>query len=173
MRIVKIGAGIVAALVALGLVAVTIYGSVLTSRTQKDASQQVFLHGSPPDPAPQGVYQGTVPGRTVSWKGKRFHPERSAGINVFDEGGTPSEKYPFKTYVAKGIRDPDVAVFKIDYDLADNPFWLRRILDEVVQVGPGEYLGKIHVRWLFGSSFALGYFKLRQAAQQAAPRPAD
>ena len=162
MRIVKIGACVIAGLVAAFLLALTIYGSVLTSRTQADARQQVFLHAGPPDPKPQGVYQGSVAGRAVSWKGKRFHAERSAGINVFDEGGVVSEKYPFKTYVAPGIRDPEVSVFKIDYDLPENPFWLRRVLDEVVEVGPREYLGKIHVRWLFGSSIALGYFKLEQ-----------
>jgi len=137
---------------------------VLTSRTQAAPEQQAFLRGKPATPAPEGLYAGEVPGRTLPWKGKRFEPSTATGDNVFEEdSGARAQKYPFKTYVAKGIRDPTLEVFKIDYDIPGNPFWLRRILDEVVQVGPDEYLGKIHVRWLFGSSFALGYFKLKKA----------
>ena len=43
----------------------------------------------------------------------------------------------FKTYQAKGLRDPEVDVLRIDYELPGNPFWLRRITDgDVVEVKP-------------------------------------
>ncbi|HEX9236716.1 MAG TPA: hypothetical protein VF972_10610, partial [Actinomycetota bacterium] len=51
------------------------------------------------------------------------------------------------TRVAPGAVDPDVEVLKIDYDFEANPgFLIRRILDEVVQVDAGTYLGKILFR---------------------------
>ncbi|MGH2538268.1 MAG: hypothetical protein ACRDHL_12805 [Candidatus Promineifilaceae bacterium] len=38
-------------------------------------------------------------------------------------------------------------MLKIDYNLAANPrLTIRRVLDELVQVGAGLYLGKAHVQ---------------------------
>ena len=69
-------------------------------------------------------------------------------------------RYPFRTEVGPGLADP-VQVMKIDYDIPENPLWLRSILDEIVQVGPNHYLGKVHLR--FGPMHAtVGYFELRK-----------
>jgi hypothetical protein len=70
--------------------------------------------------------------------------------------------YYFKTYVGKGEKDGDTDVFKLDYDMPENPFWIRAILDEVVEISPGRYLGKIHVKVLPGVYVSVGYFGLKE-----------
>ena len=57
--------------------------------------------------------------------------------------------------------DRNRQVLKIDYDSAENPdFLIRDILDELVEIVPRVYLGKVlvrfseHIRWL-GAYFAL------------------
>lgn len=160
--------------VVLAMVA-TVFGVVRTSKTQHNANQKAFLSAHPPDPAPEGLYKGTVSGRDVSWKGKKFDAATGKGINLFESKGKREERYPFRTYVGRGLRDKKIDVFKIDYNLPGNPWWLRRVLDEVVEVEPHRYLGKIHVRWLFGMSFAVGYFSLEPSmlgAVEAEPPPA-
>jgi hypothetical protein len=73
-------------------------------------------------------------------------------------------------------------VLKIDYDLAENPgLSIRRVLDELVQVDDGFYLGKAHLKWWWGRWQLVAYFTLvgngngrpwhevRPAAAQGAP----
>ena len=60
--------------------------------------------------------------------------------------------------------DPDRETLKIDYDSDENPrLLIRDILDELVQIVPGAYLGKVLLRrkdaWRL-----LGYFALQPAA---------
>jgi hypothetical protein len=45
--------------------------------------------------------------------------------------------------------------------IAENPWWLRRVLDEIVQVGPDHFLGKVHLRW-GPTHLTVGYFELRK-----------
>jgi hypothetical protein len=156
--------------VLLALVA-SVFGVVRTSKTQHDANQRAFLGARPPDPPPHGLYKGSV-GKDVSWKGKSFDSSASRGINIFEKNGAREKRYPFRTYVGRGLRDKKIDVLKIDYDIEGNPWWLRRVLDEVVEVEPGRYLGKIHVRWLLGINFAVGYFRLEPAAAAVEPAPA-
>jgi hypothetical protein len=55
-------------------------------------------------------------------------------------------------------------VLKIDYDLPENPaLSIRRILDELVQVADGVYLGKAHVKWWWGAWQPVAYFSLTQS----------
>src|SRR6185369_3768443 len=125
-----------------------VLGFSWTYIVEHTASQRAFLAGVKPSPAPEGLYSGTVPGHTVSWLGKKFNSASSTGINVFDDGKDAQgntikgERYPFKTAFVKGSRDRKLDVVAIDYNTASNPFWLRLILDEIVQVTPGQYLGK-------------------------------
>ena len=73
--------------------------------------------------------------------------------------------FVFQTSVDAGMVDRDRQVFRIDYDRPDNPaLSIRRIVDEIVQVGDGLYLGKIHFKWWWGVWDMIGYFALR-------PRP--
>jgi len=117
----------------------------------------------------------------MPWKGKVFDPDTMTGVNRFQPnvripmkvvfpGYAPEEvtrvkveAFPFRNRIAPGAADPDLQTFKIDYDFEANPdFLIRRILDELVQVAPGRYLGKILFR--VGERFhPIGFFSLRSA----------
>ena len=138
-----------------------IFGVVRTWQMEHSPNQSRFVEGKKPMPAPDGLYNGSVSGPKVSWLGKKFNAAAQTGINIFDDGnGSKRERYPFKTSVSKGIRDAGADVVAIDYDIPGNPFWLRPILDEIVQIGPDKYLGKLHVRIIPGYPFTLAYFEL-------------
>jgi hypothetical protein len=102
----------------------------------------------------------------LPWLGKRFDATSGSGENVFDmsayragERLTPAayrawwpedvQSYRalrFTTAVVPGGLDPGLEVLRIDYDLPENPPSLRRIVDELVAVAPGVYLGHALLR---------------------------
>lgn len=133
-----------------------IVGFIQTYRVQHSPTQEQFLAGKTPSPFPDGFQKGSADFYTSSWQGKTFDANSGTGINNF---GT-EQKYPFNTYTAKGLQDKDLAVFKIDYQNGQNSWWVSPILDEIVEVAPGQYLGKIHYRLIPGYPFAIGYFRL-------------
>jgi hypothetical protein len=115
----------------------------------------------------------------LPWKGKTFNAAAQTGDNIFtndglwlsrivfpgykgsiaDEPGR-SRALVFRTYRGAGKDDPGLQVLKIDYDLEVNPsFVVRDVLDELVQVGEGYYLGKAHLHWQSRWSCA-AYFTL-------------
>lgn len=114
----------------------------------------------------------------MPWMGKSFDADKNEGINILRSKARsqlkvlwPSyeprevdgrlEAFPFKTRVEPGALDPDVQVLKIDYDFEANPdFLIRRILDELVQIEDGFYLGKILYR-ARGSRHPIGFFSLQ------------
>ena len=149
--------GIIKLLVVLALLAI-ILCILRTLQMEHSANQNVFEKGTLPNPAPNGLYSGSI-NRKVSWQGKKFDAANSNGINVFEGKG---DAYPFVTAIGKGMRETDKDVFKIDYDIAANPWWMRYILDEIVQVGPDEYLGKLQVRFLPWYPYTLGFFTLKK-----------
>jgi hypothetical protein len=52
-------------------------------------------------------------------------------------------------------------VLKIDYDRPGNPrLSIRRVLDELVQLDGGLYLGKAHLKWWWGRWQMVAYFTL-------------
>jgi hypothetical protein len=80
-----------------------------------------------------------------------------------DYGEDRFRAFVFQTSLAPGKVDPDLQVFRIDYDLPDNPaLTIRRIVDEVVELREGVYLGKIHFKWWWGKWQMIGYFSLRK-----------
>lgn len=114
----------------------------------------------------------------MPWLGKNFDPGVMRGVNVLTPsartpmrllwpGYTPErelvdriEAFAFRNRVAPGELDPGVDVLKIDYDFESNPrFLVRRILDELVEVDDGLYLGKILMRRQ-GAWMPLGFFTL-------------
>ncbi|HEV8420756.1 MAG TPA: hypothetical protein VGR13_05320 [Actinomycetota bacterium] len=102
----------------------------------------------------------------MPWLGKTFRPTTGTGLNRFTpttvtrawlrtlfprhapEAALPNrlEAFPFRTCVARGELDAGVSVLKIDYDFEANPTLIRHILDELVQIAPGRYLGKVLFR---------------------------
>lgn len=116
----------------------------------------------------------------MPWEGKRFDAGTGTGDNRMTEQATlvgkvlwplysmkdsPDGKlaFDFTTYVEAGKEDPDREVMVIDYaDVASNPrLIIRSIRDELVEVVPGAYLGKILYRLPTKSYVKLGYFALR------------
>jgi hypothetical protein len=115
----------------------------------------------------------------MPWLGKTFSPSTGTGLNRFTPTTatrvslralfprhTPEmvfddrlEAFPFRTCVARGELDSGVNVLKIDYDFEANPTLIRHILDELVQIAPGRYLGKVLFR--SGSRYyRIGFFSL-------------
>lgn len=116
----------------------------------------------------------------MPWQGKRFDAEAGTGDNrltrstglvskllwpLYSMRDAESGKlaFDFKTYVEAGKDDPDRQVMVIDYaNVESNPrLVIRSIRDELVELVPGVFLGKI----LFNSSAdnfsKIGYFALR------------
>jgi hypothetical protein len=118
----------------------------------------------------------------LPWQGKTFSADAHCGDNVFTRDSLPLahlywplyhgylddtpqtyRAFSFRTYLAPGLADPDRQVLKIDYDLAGNPgLTIRRVLDELVQLEPGLYLGKAHLKWWWGQWQTVAYFSLRR-----------
>jgi hypothetical protein len=114
----------------------------------------------------------------MPWRGKVFDATAQGGGNLFtarskrlirpfdpavrdDRPGLVSA-YPFATSSGLGVIDHDREVLKIDYDLPTNRFGpLRRVLDELVEVAPGYYLGKAHLR-VRGHWRTVAYFALQR-----------
>jgi hypothetical protein len=118
----------------------------------------------------------------LPWKGKVFNAAAQTGDNMFTNDGRwlsrlvflgyqgyvadgpgRSRALTFRTYTGAGKDDPDLQVLKLDYDLDVNPrFVVRDVLDELVQVSDGYYLGKAHLRWQ-GRWRCAAYFTLARA----------
>ena len=117
----------------------------------------------------------------MPWMGKRFDPSTQTGDNLLTASArTPSKlfwpnyhpeetgdgrlaAFKFRTYASPGTLDTDRQTMKIDYDSDENPgFLIRDILDELVQIVPGAYLGKVLARRKRGAPWRLiGYFALQ------------
>jgi hypothetical protein len=100
--------------------------------------------------------------RWLPWKGKTFDPEAAEGRNLFSAGTrrvmrvtlpkyrTTSERlgtcgaFRFITSTGPSAFTSDVDVVRIDYrDVPENPSWpIRKILDELVMIEDGLYLGQ-------------------------------
>jgi len=101
----------------------------------------------------------------MPWVGKRFDAEAQSGDNLLTASARPVARvlwpsyrpwdapndrlgaFRFRTYTGPGTVDPDRETLKIDYDSDQNPgLLIRDILDELVEVVPGAYLGKVLLR---------------------------
>lgn len=118
----------------------------------------------------------------MPWQGKFLVASDARGDNIFgarwktllrmlypryrgnrDYGSDRFRAFVFDTSIAPGNVDADRRVFRIDYDRPDNPpLTIRRIVDEIVEVDDGVYLGKVHFRWWWGTWQMIGYFALRK-----------
>ncbi|GEM_PF-495251 len=170
--------------IAVAVAAILVIGSLTTFFVERSSYQQTFVAGRAPDPLPDGFHPGeahVLLDKQTPWLGKSFDAQNQIGFNIFtplgarilkfasplyqkfsvnEEGNTRA--YYFKTYIGKGKKDVNTDVFKLDYDMPENPFWIRAILDEVVEIAPQQYLGKIHVKVLPGFFISIGYFGLRE-----------
>ena len=116
----------------------------------------------------------------MPWLGKKFDGDAGEGANVLTRSALKPmkvmwpnyepvgifadrvEAFPFKTRIAAGAVDPELRVLKIDYDFDRNPsFIIRGILDELVQIEEGLYLGKVLYRRK-GELRPIGFFALEK-----------
>jgi hypothetical protein len=102
----------------------------------------------------------------MPWRGKTFEAEAHEGRNVFSSRGRfvaglvwPRYRsierfapgldtaFRFVTSPGESAVSEGAPVLRIDYDLSDNPTWpIRRVLDELVQVDEGLFLGQALLR---------------------------
>jgi hypothetical protein len=128
--------------------------------SKRSPNQARFTAATIPQQMPDGDYIGTVNGYSGSWIGKTFDAKHATGKNRMHTPQGVELRYPFRTEVGPGVADA-IRVVKIDYDIAENPWWLRRVLDEIVMVSPNHFLGKVHVRW-GPAHLTVGYFELQK-----------
>ncbi len=123
---------------------------------------------------------GALASAWMPWLGKTFDTAGGRGDNVFgrdslllsrlywplyrgyrEDGAQTYRAFAFRIYQDAGLADPGLTVLKIDYDLPENPrLSIRRVLDELVQLAPGLYLGKAHLLWWWGRWQTVAYFSL-------------
>ncbi len=127
-------------------------------------------------------YTSFVQRRFRPWRGKVFDRRDARGDNVFANNGRPwfrvllptyhgqrsdtsatFRAFDFRTYVAPGVLDPNVNALKIDYDLPENPGPVRRVLDELVELAEGYYLGRAYLRGRSGWR-RVAHFSLRMSS---------
>ncbi len=122
--------------------------------------------------------------RDLPWLGKRFTPaggdnlwlrwpgvldtvfwkmNGALGWQAVEHSPRRYRTFPFRTAVGQGVADPDRTVLKIIYDARPNPFPVRRVLDELIALGDGVYLGKAYGR-LARRWRLLAYFALMESA---------
>ncbi|MBI3495332.1 hypothetical protein HY065_01760 [Candidatus Berkelbacteria bacterium] len=143
-------------IIAVVIAAIVIYGSLVTKKTRRGPLQAKFVKGTLPKNL-DGSYRGEAFGLLGSWQGKAIDAKTQTGINIFKEG----KRYPFKFITARGRHD-NIELMRIEYNIPGNPLWVRFIMDEMVEIGPNQYLGKIHARILPGFSVELGFFTLER-----------
>ena len=115
----------------------------------------------------------------MPWKGKSLERDAAKGRNLFsvgfrwvlrvlwpsyrdirEEGRERLSAFRFTTWEGPSALDAAVTVFKIDYDHDESPALLiRPILDELVQIDEGLYLGQALMRWK-GEFRRLAWFSL-------------
>lgn len=118
---------------------------------------------------------------TKVWDGKKFDAESHTGINSMSKGMSIAGKlfwpmytmktdetghkwaFDFKTFIEPSVDDANVNVFVIDYkDVESNPSLIvKKVRDEMTELVPTVYLGKIMYRLDSGDHTKLGYFALR------------
>jgi len=144
-----------------------------------------------PQTAPDGFYLGAAHiffDTQTPWLGKLFAARDNLGFNIFMPKGAAilrltmpfynkfsfnkdgnTNAFCFQTRTAAGLKDKETQVIKPDYDAPENPFPIRIILDEIVEIEPDEFLGKIHLKVFPGCYGTIGYFGLKKSPKTQVP----
>jgi hypothetical protein len=96
--------------------------------------------------------------KSFPWKGKSFTPDehRGEGINrVFTDR---FRLFRFETFIGKS-RAGDFDALQLNYDLPENPFFIRMIKDEIREIEPGVWLGQAWLKTKKSETLVL-YFGL-------------
>lgn len=131
-------------------------------------------------PAPLDLAARAFAALWTPWLGKDFDAGRHEGENLFRSRGQwllrllwpayrgwrpdgPGRRrgFRFRTSTGAAALDAGLHVLRLDYDLATNPrFAVRDLMDELVQLAPGVYLGKALLRRAGSPPRCLAYFSL-------------
>ncbi len=91
------------------------------------------------------------------WRGKSFsRGEQARGHGINRVVSERLKVFPFETFVGPSHHDAKPAV-QLDYDLRQNPFFIRAIEDEVREISPGVYLGQAWLRVKGRAHFVLWF----------------
>ena len=96
------------------------------------------------------------------WGGKSFqstNTKEGSGINRINLTLLQRNWFPFKTVVEPSAIDGKQCIY-LDYDLAGNPWFIRRIRDELREVSPGLFLGPAMWKDKSGDASLLLWFAL-------------
>jgi hypothetical protein len=116
----------------------------------------------------------------MPWKGKTFDPEAKEGRNLFSSSFRPIQRvlwpgydidppesdrryatFPFTTWDGPSTFTPGGDdVLKIDYEHPQSPWLIRDVLDELVRIEEGLYLGQALLRFR-GKLRRMAWFELR------------
>lgn len=107
------------------------------------------------------VLAGRGIGRTRLWR-RAANLAPWAGMRIEDSGGVNHigfpplvfDRYGFESYVK---RDREGGALVLDYDVAENPYALRRLEERLREIEDGLFLGKSYLR-VGGGSFFLHYY---------------
>jgi hypothetical protein len=97
--------------------------------------------------------------RGFPWRGKSFTPrdeDHGKGKNRVVSDWL--KIYRFETFVGPS-RAGDFDAVQLDYDLPENPFFIRAIKDEIREIAPGLYLGQAYAE-IRGKARLVLYFGL-------------
>lgn len=96
------------------------------------------------DVTPLAFPMRTVAGASLfPWGGKSFNAssaKKGTGINRLKLGMLKRDCFPFKTVEDVSAIDGNACIY-LDYDLPENPWFIRKIRDELREVSPGLFLG--------------------------------
>lgn len=114
----------------------------------------------------------------IPWKGKYFYADTKTGNNLLPFSIQPvvAVKYgkesilkkdregfhafTFKTSSEKGLEN-NLQVLRLNYNISENPEFVREVVDELICVGSKEYLGKAYFK-KNESVRLIAYFRLQK-----------
>jgi len=128
--------------------------------------QQVFVENSYfSNSLPYGDYTGeTTAWFAGAWEGKRFSQEQDTGVNIYKNPLSPYEdlRYPFTIREGTSLENQDKKVIVLDYNVPENPYWIRFLREEMVELEDGTYVGKTLYVIVQQYPIAISFFTLRK-----------
>ena len=105
-------------------------------------------------------------GRWFPWRGKileAFTETEGRGTNRVKLGPVRTTLFPYDTRILPPT-DGGEEKFRLDYDVPENPFFVRIAQDDVKRVGNGLYVGALQLK-LLNKLWFFTYFGLQRANQ--------
>jgi hypothetical protein len=147
-------------------------------KSERKELDRLFISGETPTmDEMQGTYDGNVLSGVLTlnnqwvknlmnlgwlpWKGKIFEKGEGVqgnGVNRLNIGPLQFLKFHCDTLITTPLVGPN-NVFRLNYDVPGNPWYIRRIRDDIKRIGDGLYLGTANFRMGSAHKFII-YFVL-------------